>query len=161
MSGEKPSYLTIVARGNHGGYMQHANKEDKGSYTKAELLSSICTALAGRACEMVYYGRDGGLSTGASGDLRSATRTAERMICYYGMDEEIGLSCVDLKYAGDAVQQKVRERVNAILGAELQHAIDAISANKCAIDAIVDALMERNHLKEKEIDEIFSETVKQ
>ena len=74
LGGETPSYLTIVARGDHGGYMQHADQEGKALYTKDELLARIKTSLGGRAAEIVYYGERDGISTGASGDLASATR---------------------------------------------------------------------------------------
>ncbi|WP_300347374.1 AAA family ATPase [uncultured Oscillibacter sp.] len=80
LGGETPSYLTIVARASHGGYMQHGGNEDKGSYTKEELLARIRTALGGRAAETVYYGDYGGVSTGARSDLQNATRTAEHMM---------------------------------------------------------------------------------
>lgn len=159
LSGEKPSYLTIVARGDHGGYMQHADAEGKGLYTKAELLSKIRTSLAGRASEIVYYGADKGVSTGAGGDLCSATKVAEQMICHYGMDQSVGMSYIDSGTISSAVNQAVREKVNSILSEELGKAIGIIEANKQAIDAIVDALMEKNHLKENEIDDIFNKTV--
>ena len=66
-TGEKPAYLTIVARDNHGGYMQYADSDGKELYTKEELLGKIRTSLGGRAAEVVCYGEEGGLSTGASG----------------------------------------------------------------------------------------------
>ena len=155
LSGEKPSYITIVARGNHGGYMQHADNEGKGLYTKAELLGRIRTALAGRAAEIVYYGAEDGISTGASGDLYSATKTAEQMLCCYGMDSGVGMSYV----GSERIDPSIRKRVNAILDSELKRAIGIIEANKTAIDAMVDALMKRNHLKQNEIDDIFNQNV--
>ena len=159
LSGEKPSYLTIVARGDHGGYMQHANTEGKGLYTKSELLSRIRTSLAGRASEIVYYGTEAGISTGASGDLYSATKIAEQMICNYGMDQSVGMSYIDSNTLNSAMNQAIRDKVNSMLNEELGAAIKIIEANKQAIDAMVDALMEKNHLKENEIDDIFSRTV--
>ena len=159
LSGEKPSYITVVARGDHGGYMQHANSEDKQIYTRTELLGKIRTALGGRAAEMVYYGTEEGVSTGASGDLYSATATAERMICSYGMEQDVGMSYIDAGALSGAMGQDVRERVNAMLAEQLDIAVRAIEANKAALDAMVDALMVKNHLKEKEIDDIFTATV--
>lgn len=155
MNGEKPSYLTIVARGDHGGYMQHGDHENKGTYTKGELLARIRTALAGRAAEIVYYGDEEGVSTGASGDLQSATRIAEQMICNYGMDDVVGMSFVSTHELKGGYGQTVRERVNALLHAELANAIAHIRDNKGAMDAMVSALLEKNHLKEQEIDGIF------
>lgn len=94
-SGETPSYLTIVARSDHGGYMQHDSTDKKSIYTKDELLSRIRVALGGRAAEIVCYGECGGVSTGASGDLVSATAIAERIVCSYGMVDECGLAVSD------------------------------------------------------------------
>ncbi len=155
MDGEKPSYLTVVARGDHGGYMQHGDREGKGIYTKAELLARIRVSLAGRASEMVYYGSEGGISTGASGDLYSATSLAEHMICSYGMIEEIGLA-----YVQNRELDSVRSKVNEILAAELKNTVEVIERQRTAVDKIVEALMEKNHLKGNEIDEIFTATVK-
>ena len=159
MCGEKPAYLTIVARGDHGGYMQHASNEDKGIYTRREIMHKIRTSLGGRAAELVYYGAEDGVSTGASGDLYSATRLAKSMMCRYGMDESVGLSYID-PTESSSTADLVRERVNAILKEELDAAVKTIDENRAAIDAMVDALMDKNHLKETEIDGIFSKTVK-
>jgi ATP-dependent metalloprotease FtsH len=155
LGGERPSYLTVVARGSHGGYMQYANDESKGTYTRAELLARITTALGGRAAEMVYYGEDGGLSTGASGDIHSATSVAEQMICNYGMDKEIGISYVDRNNVPSEYFTKIRNRVNAILGEQLEVAIKAISDNRAVIDELVSELLEKNHLKEKDLARIL------
>ena len=155
---ECPSYLTIVSRGDHGGYMQHADTEEKGSYKKAELLSRIRTALAGRAAELVYYGEDLGLTTGASGDLQTATRLAEAIIGHYGMDEEMGLSSFDK--VPDGFYPTLRRRTNEILAEELSFAKEIIRTHRSAIDALVDALLEQNHLKGDEIDAILKKNVK-
>ncbi|MBO7369123.1 MAG: hypothetical protein J6U25_02425, partial [Clostridia bacterium] len=154
LSGDKPSYLTIVARGSHGGYMQHGDDE-KNIYTKDDLLARIRTSLGGRAAELVYYGERDGVSTGASGDLQSATGLAEAMIANYGMDEVVGLGSIDMSKIDSVYYAKVRERVNEILAEELIKAKEIILKNKAAIDKIVQALLEKNHLKDYEIDEIF------
>lgn len=46
--GEEPSYLTVAARDNHGGYMMYSAAEGKGVYTKKELLRQIAVSLGGR-----------------------------------------------------------------------------------------------------------------
>ncbi|MBQ3015662.1 MAG: AAA family ATPase [Clostridia bacterium] len=158
--GDKPSYLTIVARGNHGGYMQHGESEDKAIYMKSELLSKIRTALGGRAAELVYYGEDDGVSTGASGDLYTATKTCERMICSYGMDDEFGLSYIDENYTATDLAKDIRARINSVLEAELANAREVILSQSEAMDNIVRVLMDKNHLKGDEIDEIFRKYVK-
>ena len=160
MAGDKPSYLTIVARGSHGGYMQHGDAEEKAVYMKSELLSKIRTALAGRAAELAYYGEDAGVSTGASSDLYSATKTCEKMICSYGMDKDFGLSYIDLGYGSSELEADVRRRVNGVLEAELKAARDIIVSERAAMDKIVSVLMEKNHLKGNEIDDIFKKYTK-
>ena len=68
LGGNTPSYLTIVARGGHGGYMKHSDTDIGPLQTKEDLISRIRTSLGGRAAEIVYYGEKDGVSTGASGE---------------------------------------------------------------------------------------------
>ncbi|MBQ9984839.1 MAG: AAA family ATPase [Oscillospiraceae bacterium] len=155
-SGECPSYVTIVARGDHGGYMQHDSNEGKAIYTKNEMLARIRTSLGGRAAELVYYGSDDGVSTGASGDLASATSNAMRMICELGMDENLGLAIIDRESARlGSASSDVRKAVNAILDSEMAKAMSIIVENRAAMDKIVEVLLDKNHLTGPEIDEIF------
>ncbi|MBE6688278.1 MAG: AAA family ATPase [Ruminococcaceae bacterium] len=155
-SGETPSYLTVVARGDHGGYMQHGDTENKGSYTKDELVSRIRTALGGRAAEIVYYGNKDGISTGASGDLNSATNMAQHIICTYGMDEEFGLATIESESARSGeLSREVRSSVNKILAEQLQLAVEIIEKNRKKMDALVDALITQNHLSGAEIESIL------
>ena len=154
LSGDKPSYITIVSRGDYGGYMQHANQEERTGYTKQELIGRIRTALGGRAAEIVYYGRENGLSTGASGDLETATDLAERMLCRYGMDEEFGLAVID--QAGEPLAGQVQSHINELLKVQLEEAIRLIQAYQDKVSRLVSKLMESNSLREQEIDRILS-----
>ncbi len=157
LSGEKPSYLTIVARGNHGGYMQRAEQEGKAIYTKDELLSRIRTSLGGRAAEIAYYGKKDGISTGASGDLESATLVAQQIICSYGMDDDFGLAVVNNTTASNGeMSVEVRESVNRILKEQMEEAVRLIEENKDKIDSLVEELMSKNHLNSKEIEEVIT-----
>ena len=157
-SGEDPSYVTVVARGHHGGYMQHGSREGKETYTKAELLARIRTSLGGRAAEQVYYGEQEGLSTGASSDLANATKLAEGIVCRYGMDPTLGLAVIDQSGPLEgALSLKVREAVNGILAAEMENARRIIGDNRPCIDALVTRLMEENHLTGEEIGRVFTE----
>ncbi len=153
MSGETPSYLTIVARGNHGGYMQHAEQEGKAIYTKDELLAKIRTSLGGRAAEIVYYGERDGISTSASGDLASATDIAQQIVCAYGMDEQFGIAVVSgTAVESGAMSVEVRNSVNRILNEQMTQAVSIISENKDKIDSLVEELMAKNHLTGTEIE---------
>ena len=156
LAGETPSYLTVIARGNHGGYMQHGDREGKMLYTKQELLDRIRTSLGGRAAELVYYGEQEGVSTGASGDLRTATSLAEQMLCHYGMDTSIGMSYLDNVTATSPLYAQIRARTNEVLADVLAEAVMLIDSNRVAMDRMVEVLLEKNHLKADEIDAIFA-----
>ena len=145
-AGETPSYMTIVARGDHGGYMQHSAQDRKELYTKDELLGRIRTSLGGRAAEIAYYGEQDGLSTGASGDLRNATRVAQRILCNYGMDENFGVAVVNADEAAGELADELREAVNRILKEQMQITLDTVKKNKDKIDRLVARLMVKNHL---------------
>ena len=137
--------------------MQHADNEGKALYTMDELLGRIRTSLGGRAAEIVCYGRRDGISTGASGDLESATRMAEHIVCTYGMDDEFGLAVIGRNDRGSA---EVRAKVNAILREQLEEAIRLITDNRAKLDALVDALIEKNHLNGDEIEKILKKSAK-
>ncbi|MBO6163892.1 MAG: AAA family ATPase [Lachnospiraceae bacterium] len=157
MTGEIPAYVTIVARGEHGGYMAHDVDEHKGSFTRREMLNRIRVALGGRAAEIVYYGEEDGISTGASGDLYTATNVARHMLCTYGMDADYGMAVINpsAPETADALMQ----RVNAILASELEAAVNAIRTNQHILDALVEKLKEQNYLRKTEIREICRELV--
>ena len=138
--------------------MQHGDNEGKAIYTKDELMAKIRTSLGGRAAEIVYYGEKDGVSTGASGDLESATRTAQQIICTYGMDDDFGLAVIDPQTArGGELSAEVRAAVNRILAQEMKKAVEIISENKHLVDSLVKTLLERNHLNGSEIDRLLSQ----
>ena len=135
--------------------MEHSSKEMGPLSTKEELINRIRTSLGGRAAEIAYYGEKDGISTGASGDLESATRMAQAMICNYGMDEEFGLGVMGQQEA--ASSPELKKRVNEILGEEMRSTIEIIQKNKPRIDRMVGALMEKNKLSGEEMEELLKE----
>lgn len=157
LAGSTPSYLTIVARGDHGGYMEHADDEGSPLKTKEELLGRIRTALGGRAAEIVYYGEKDGISSGASGDLQSATRIARAMICSYGMDEEVGMAVLSTEEATKGpLAEKITRRISRMIEDELKLTIEMIAGGKPHIDKLVEQLLDKNKLTKEEMENIFS-----
>lgn len=154
LSGEKPSFITIVSRGNYGGYMQYADRENRMGWTRQEMLLRIRTALGGRAAELVCYGEEDGLSTGPSGDLKTATLLAEEILCKYGMDESFGMAVVDRE--DDTAAEPVRERVNQLLREQLAEARRQILDNRGKLDILVDELLKSNSLRAPEIERVLS-----
>ena len=161
LSGEVPSYLTIVARGDHGGYMQHDDNSQKHILTRKDLRDKIRTSLGGRAAEIVYYGPEDGISSGASGDLAQATDIAKRLICSYGMDDGLGLAVISPSEMNGELSTEVRRAVNKILSAEMAKAVKLISENRRAIDALVERLITDNHLSGTEIDDLLKANMEQ
>lgn len=151
-SGVTPAYLTVVARGKHGGYMQREVNEGKAIYTKEELLANVRTALGGRAAELVYYGEKDGLSTGASGDLVSATRTVQDIVCCFGMDSDYGIAVYE---QSTDMSDEAKAAVNRVLCQQLSETVRIISENKDKIDALVEKLMEKNRMTGAEIEAVI------
>lgn len=79
--------VTIVPRGQAGGYAMMLPKEDRYFMTKPELLDKIAGLLGGRVAEEVVFGE---VSTGASNDFQRATGIARKMVTEYGMSEKLG-----------------------------------------------------------------------
>jgi ATP-dependent metalloprotease FtsH len=157
LSGNMPAYLTIVARGEHSGYMEYAGDEGSPLKTKEELLGRIRTSLGGRAAEIVYYGEKDGVSSGASGDLYSATRIARAMICSYGMDEGIGMAALSNEEATKGpLAEKITRRISEIIQEELEQTIQTISKGKPRINKLVEQLLAKNKLTREEMEAVFN-----
>lgn len=79
--------VTIVPRGQAGGYAVMLPKEDRYFMTKPELLDKICGLLGGRVAEELVLGE---VSTGAHNDFQRATNIARKMVTEYGMSDKLG-----------------------------------------------------------------------
>ncbi|TYS61798.1 ATP-dependent metallopeptidase FtsH/Yme1/Tma family protein [Sutcliffiella horikoshii] len=79
--------VTIVPRGQAGGYAVMLPKEDRYFMTKPELLDKITGLLGGRVAEEITFGE---ASTGAHNDFQRATGIARKMVTEYGMSEKLG-----------------------------------------------------------------------
>ena len=79
--------VTIIPRGQAGGYAVMLPKEDRYFMTKQELIDKITGLLGGRAAEEITFNE---VSTGASNDFQRATEIARRMVTEFGMSEKLG-----------------------------------------------------------------------
>lgn len=84
---EKVHKVTIVPRGQAGGYAVMLPKEDRYFMTKPELLDKIAGLLGGRVAEDIVFGE---VSTGAHNDFQRATSIARSMVTEYGMSDKLG-----------------------------------------------------------------------
>jgi len=86
-SAEATHKVTIIPRGQAGGYTVQLPKEDRFFLTEPELREKIIGLLAGRVAEEIIFGE---ASTGASNDFQRATDIARRMVTEFGMSNKLG-----------------------------------------------------------------------
>jgi len=79
--------ISIIARGQAGGYTLKMPLEDKHMHTKQEFIEEIAVLLAGYVAEDEIFGQ---ITTGATSDLRRATGLARKLITDFGMSENLG-----------------------------------------------------------------------
>ncbi len=150
--GSPPVYVTIVGRGNAGGYAAYGDTGDHGTLTKPEMEARIRALLAGREAERLYYGPEEGDSTGPSNDLERATGIAEAMVYELGMSEAAGPVRIDRRRplpaeTGERCHRAVREIVEQ-QGARVR---EMLERRRGALDRVVVALVERNRLVQSEV----------
>jgi cell division protease FtsH len=79
--------VTIIPRGRALGVTMQIPEEDRYNFTKEYMEASIAILLGGRVAEEIILGN---CTTGASNDLERVTELARKMVCEWGMSEEIG-----------------------------------------------------------------------
>ncbi|HET7521957.1 MAG TPA: ATP-dependent zinc metalloprotease FtsH, partial [Bacillales bacterium] len=87
-SAESVHKVTVIPRGQAGGYTVPLPKEDRFFMTEPELLEKITGLLGGRVAEEIAF--DGEVSTGASNDFQRVTSMARRMVTEFGMSKKLG-----------------------------------------------------------------------
>jgi cell division protease FtsH len=80
--------ITIIPRGQAGGYTMALPEQDNLLISRVKLLARITGLLGGRAAEEIFF-HD--ITSGASNDLKVATQLAEEMVLRLGMDPRTGL----------------------------------------------------------------------
>ncbi len=152
LMGTPPIYVTIVGRGNFGGYAALDIDERPGAQTKPEIENLICQVLGGREAERICYGEGAGESTGPVADLDYATRLADAMVCRYGMSEELGFVRIDLDRPLPAAldEQRYRE-IRRIIERQSERATRLLLENRASLDRIAEGLMARGRLLKVEV----------
>jgi cell division protease FtsH len=157
LTGRPPIYVTTVGRGSFGGYAAFEDREERRAQTKGELEALLCQMLGGREAECLYYGENGGQSTGPATDLKEATRLAEAMVYDYGMSPEVGFVRIDRRQPVPAeISVQCHAAVRALLEAQTQRAQQLLSNHRSSFEAIATALLERNRLLRHELLELLT-----
>jgi len=124
--------VSIIPRGRALGVTMFLPEEDRYSYTRERLNSSICSLFGGRIAEELIFGLDK-VTTGASNDIERATDIARNMVTKWGMSERLG----PLAYGEDNGE--------VFLGKSVTHTKNVSDDTAHAIDQEVRGIIEHNY----------------
>ena len=160
--------VTIVPRGQAGGYAVMLPKEDRFLATRPELFDRITGLLGGRVAEEIIFGRDH-VSTGASNDFQRATAIAKQMITEYGMSEKIGPTqfadggkdpflgrdlSSDKNYS-EAIAHEIDIETQSFINSCYERAKDILTEHREQLELIAEKLLEVETLNANEIKSLF------
>ena len=154
---DKLHKVTIEPRGRSLGAAHFAPEADRHLHSRRYLEGVIAKALGGRAAESVFLGPDA-VTSGAGSDLVHATHVARRMVGEFGMSDEIGLISADPAAQGGApsaqLQSQIDAAVRTLLTAQADRAVAIVKEHREAVEAIADALIQRDVISSEEAYEI-------
>ena len=155
--------VTIVPRGQAGGYAVMLPKEDRYFMTKPELLDKITGLLGGRVSEDIVFGE---VSTGAHNDFQRATGIARKMVMEFGMSDKLGPLQFGNSQGGqvflgrdfhneqnysDAIAYEIDLEVQRIIKECYEKARKILTENRDKLDVIATTLLEVETLDAKQI----------
>jgi cell division protease FtsH len=146
--------VTIVPRGQAGGYAVMLPKEDRYFMTKPELLDKIVGLLGGRVAEEIVFGE---VSTGASNDFQRATGLARRMVTEFGMSDKLGPLQFGNQSGGqvflgrdlhneqnysDAIAYEIDLEIQTFIKDSYERCRQILTENRSMLDLIANTLLE-------------------
>ena len=155
--------VTIIPRGNAGGFTMTRPETDRAYYSKNFMLDDICMTLGGRVAEELVI-KD--ISSGATGDIKQATKFARAMVTEFGMSEKLGL----ISYSDDSqpvflgrdmathnpyseeTAKMIDDEVRQIISTQLERARKLLSENRNILDNMARVLIERETIYTEEVD---------
>jgi len=147
--------VSIVPRGRALGVTFSLPEKEKYTKNKEEMISSIMSALGGRAAEELTFNS---FTTGAYADFNEATDTARAMVCLYGMSD-LGIAVYRQGSSDFSYSQKTAElidsEVNKILTECYQKTKDILDKNRDMLDKLAQALLEKETMQANEIYELL------
>jgi len=162
--------VTIIPRGPALGVTMQLPVEDRYTMSKKQALARIAMMLGGRVAEMVVFKQQ---TTGASDDLKRATRLARRMVCDFGMSDKLGPvwhgEGDDQPFLGrdgfggggrefsEQTAQEIDHEVRAILVAEEVRVTEVMNTHREALDRLAHTLLERETVDYEEIAACFED----
>jgi cell division protease FtsH len=158
--------VTIIPRGRALGVTMQLPEEDKYSYTREYMKTSLTVLLAGRVAEELVLGS---CTTGASNDLERVTERARKMVCEWGMSEEMGPLTFGKKaeqiflgreiaqhqdYSEDTAMQIDKEVKKVVLAAYAE-ATKLLEENRDDLILVAEALLEYETLDANEVKSVL------
>ena len=159
--------VTIVPRGDAGGYNLMTPREETYFSTKKQLLATITGYMGGRTAEEIFFGD---VSSGAHNDIEQATRIARMMVTELGMIElgpikyDSGDNAVFLgrdysqlsnTHSGQ-IAFEIDQQVRKIIETAHAQATEIINNNKDKMDIIANALLEHETLNHEQIQSLYN-----
>ena len=161
----KVQKVTIIPRGTAGGYNLMTPKEEKMLTSKNDMLAVITGYMGGRVAEEIFFDD---VTTGASGDIDSATRLARDMVTIYGMSDLgpvkydhsqqsvfLGRDYASSSNVSGQVKFEIDKEVRKIVDQCYKNATDLINEHKDELVKIAEALIEHETLTAEDIDELI------
>ncbi len=161
------SKISIISRGQMGGYTRFVPDEDRNLITKRQLEARLAYALGGRAAEEIVFDET---TTGASNDLEQATNIARTMVTRYGMSEKLGPRTFgkreELVFLGreiseqrnysDQVAETIDEEVHSLLDKANQTARELLRTNKAKLTQMAKYLLDYETVEAEALDELLN-----
>ena len=154
--------VTIIPRGQAGGYNMMVPSEEKLCSTKTDLLEEITGLLGGRTAEEITFGE---ITTGAHNDFEKATKIARAMVTEYGMSDLgplqfeqqsgsvfLGRDYNKPQHFSNEVANEIDMEMRKIINDCHKEAKEIISKNKDLLKLIAEALLEYETLTKEQID---------
>lgn len=157
--------VTIIPRGQSLGSTMFMPKKDILNHSKRRMLDDICCTMGGRAAEEIVIGD---VTSGASGDIRMATKRARHMVCDWGMTD-LGMVAYgenkDHVFLGQEIQrtqnyseqtaQKIDDTIYEIITEQYDRAVSLLKEHRTALDVCAEALLEHETIDGKHVQEIL------
>ena len=161
--------ISVIPTGpGAAGYTMPIPEHDDIHYTKSRMEQEIMTLLGGRIAEAITFGD---ITTGASNDIKRATKLARKMVTKYGMSDNIGVICYedededevfigrDLAHAknhSEVVAGEIDREVKAIIDKCYKEAEKVIRENMGVLKACAELLIEKEKVNREEFEALFN-----
>ncbi|WP_426349200.1 ATP-dependent metallopeptidase FtsH/Yme1/Tma family protein [Alloiococcus sp. CFN-8] len=145
--------VTVVPSTSGTGGVTFTIPKKMGLYSKSELYNRVMVNYGGRAAEELLLGDEESVTNGCYGDLEKATRIIRSIISNYGMSKENGYLNLEVMGIRDSYIAEEAAKLSRELYDET---VKILEQNKCYLEAIAEALIEKETVNGDELDEILS-----